>query len=297
MTSMSDKVRGEIKHNEPLYKHTTWHVGGLARQTFRPADTQDLRLFLSQLPKTEPILWLGLGSNVLIRDAGFPGTVIFTQYGLNSLKIHNNMIEAECGVTCAKLARFCADQGFSQGEFFAGIPGTIGGALAMNAGAFGGETWNYVVAVETIDHSGELHSRKPSDYHVGYRTVESMNKNHEEWFTRAQFSFPVAPTSGDRASIKTLLAKRAETQPIGTFNCGSVFRNPPGDYAARLIEASGLKGYRNGGAVVSEKHANFIINDQHARAADIEALIIHVQQEVIKKQGITLHLEVKIVGM
>jgi UDP-N-acetylmuramate dehydrogenase len=288
------QIRGEIRYHEPMSRHVSWRAGGKAKCFFIPADIEDLSNMLASLPEQEDILWIGLGSNTLVRDAGFNGTVIALQGILNDLKrLENNCVYAGAGVTGAKLARFCARENLVGAEFFAGIPGLVGGALAMNAGAFGGETWQHVVSVETIDRKGNMHKRNADEYQVGYRSVKGPA---DEWFTAAIFQFAQGDSETATKDIKQLLAKRAETQPMGAASCGSVFTNPENDYAARLIEACGLKGCRIGGAVVSEKHANFIINDGNASADDIEALILLVQKTVLEQQGVELHTEVRIVG-
>ena len=288
------QIRGELRYDEPMSRHLSWRTGGKAKCYFAPADLEDLSNMLASLPADEKILWIGLGSNTLVRDAGFNGTVIALQRVLNELKrLDNNRVYAGAGVTGSKLARFCAKENLVGAGFFAGIPGLVGGALAMNAGAFGGETWQHVVSVETIDRKGQRHKRNADDYEVGYRSVKGPT---DEWFTAAIFQFEQGDSSKAARDIKQLLAKRAETQPMGAASCGSVFTNPENDHAARLIEACGLKGCRIGGAVVSEKHANFIINDNNASAEDIEALIKHVQKAVFEQQGVELHTEVKIVG-
>jgi UDP-N-acetylmuramate dehydrogenase len=292
----TSQIRGEIRYDEPMSRHVSWRAGGKAKCFFIPADVEDLSNMLASLPEQEEILWIGLGSNTLVRDAGFDGTVIALQGILNDLKrLENNRVYAGAGVTGAKLARFCARENLVGAEFFAGIPGLVGGALAMNAGAFGGETWQHVVSVETIDRKGNRHKRDADEYQVGYRSVKGPA---DEWFTAAIFQFAAGDSDSETAAkdIKQLLARRAETQPMGAASCGSVFTNPENDYAARLIEACGLKGYRIGGAVVSEKHANFIINDNNASADDIEALILLVQKTVREQQGVELHTEVRIVG-
>ncbi|MGD2161079.1 MAG: UDP-N-acetylmuramate dehydrogenase [Gammaproteobacteria bacterium] len=288
------QIRGELRYDEPMSRHLSWRAGGKAKCYFVPADLDDLSNMLASLPADEKILWIGLGSNTLVRDAGFNGTVIALQRVLNELKrLDNNRVYAGAGVTGSKLARFCAKENLVGAGFFAGIPGLVGGALAMNAGAFGGETWQHVVSVETIDRKGQRHKRNADEYEIGYRSVKGPA---DEWFTAAIFQFEQGDSSKAAQDIKQLLAKRAETQPMGTASCGSVFTNPENDHAARLIEACGLKGCRIGGAVVSEKHANFIINDNNASAEDIEALIKHVQKAVFEQQGVELHTEVKIVG-
>ncbi|MEJ2515167.1 MAG: UDP-N-acetylmuramate dehydrogenase [Gammaproteobacteria bacterium] len=286
-------LRGDLRRDEPMARHTSWRVGGPAETWYRPADLADLGEFLAGLPEDTPVTWVGLGSNLLVRDTGIRGVVIATHGVLSRLeRLADRRLYAEAGVPCAKIARSCARWGLGAGEFFAGIPGTLGGALSMNAGAFGGETWEHVTAVETMDRRGGRHRRRPSEFQVGYRSVAGPAG---EWFVAAELEFPEGrPTTQE--SIRELLVRRKATQPIGEPSCGSVFRNPEGDYAARLIESAGLKGHRIGGARVSEKHANFIINSGDATAADIEALIQHVADEVARIHGIRLEHEVRILG-
>ena len=288
------QLRGEMRYDEPMSRHVSWRAGGSAKCYYLPADIEDLSVLLASLPDDEEILWLGLGSNTLVRDAGFDGTVIALQGVMNELeRLDNDRVYVGAGVTGSKLARFCAKHNLVGAEFFAGIPGLVGGALAMNAGAFGGETWRYVVSVETIDRNGNMHRRNADEYQVGYRSVSGPA---DEWFTAAIFQFEQGDGSAAGEAIRQLLARRAETQPMGTASCGSVFTNPENDHAARLIESCGLKGYRIGGAVVSQKHANFIINDNDASADDIESLIKYVQNAVLDQQGIELQTEVRVVG-
>ena len=294
------QFESRVLFDEPLAKHTSWRVGGPADVFFRPRDVEELSEFLRALPSTSPITWIGLGSNLLVRDGGIRGAVIATlatEGAFGELKrLEDNEVWAGSGVTCAKLAKHCVKWGLGAGEFFAGIPGTVGGALAMNAGAFGGETWNHVVEVETIDRNGGIRRRKADDYRVAYRHIElKSGGNNNEWFTGARLRFESRAHAGD-AEIKSLLARRKATQPIGELSCGSVFTNPPGDHAARLIEAAGLKGFRIGGARVSEKHANFIINDGGATADELERIIEHVRATVEKVHGVRLTPEVRVVG-
>ena len=286
--------QGELREDEPMARHCSWRTGGPARHFYIPVDVDDLRLFLQQLDPDEPLLWIGLGSNLLVRDGGFPGTVISLHGVITELEwLDETTLRAGAGVTCAKVARVSSKAGLTGVEFLAGIPGTVGGALAMNAGAFGGETWAHVRAVETIDRDGRLHTRSPADYHVGYRTVEGPAG---EWFLAAHFALAQGDAAQAQVRIRELLAQRGASQPVQQYSCGSVFRNPPGDFAARLIEASGLKGHRIGGAQVSEKHANFIINTGDATAADIETLLTLVEDTVEQQQGVRLQTEVRIVG-
>jgi UDP-N-acetylmuramate dehydrogenase len=287
-------ARGELRHDVPLSEHTSWRVGGPADHMYWPADREDLLAFLRRLPAEEPVFWLGLGSNLLVRDGGLRGTVIYTRGCLRDLlRLDGDAVYAEAGVACAQVARFCAEQNLEGAEFMAGIPGTVGGALAMNAGAFGGETWALVRKVLTTDRHGCVHERSPADFAVGYRSVRGPK---EEWFLAAEFGLTPGDTTASRERIRELLARRSATQPTHQPSCGSVFRNPPGDHAARLIEASGLKGYHIGGACVSEKHANFIVNLGYATADDIERLIAHVRDEVERRHGVRLTPEVCIVG-
>ncbi|OOZ43066.1 UDP-N-acetylmuramate dehydrogenase [Solemya elarraichensis gill symbiont] len=287
-------LRGELQENISMGDFCSWRTGGAAKRLYRPADADDLALFLSGLPENEPLLWVGLGSNLLVRDGGFNGTVIVTKNRLLEMRfMEGGMLRAEAGVTCAKVARICAREGFTGLEFFAGIPGTVGGALAMNAGAFGSETWEHVEAVETIDRQGQIHRRSPDEYRVAYRHVEGKQ---DEWFLAAEFFLENGDVDEAQEKIRVLLDKRSATQPTNQPTCGSTFRNPDNDFAARLIEEAGLKGFAIGGAVVSEKHANFIVNQGDATAADIEQLIAHVQTTVEELNGIQLVPEVHVVG-
>ncbi|MDJ0928663.1 MAG: UDP-N-acetylmuramate dehydrogenase [Gammaproteobacteria bacterium] len=286
-------TRDELRRDEPMAKHTSWRVGGPADLYFRPATRAALLEFLTGLDPDVPVYWLGLGSNLLVRDGGIRGVVIATARALGTAhRLDGGLVEAEAGVPCTALARRCARWGLGPAEFFAGIPGTVGGALRMNAGAFGGETWDRLKSVETVDRAGTVRCRGPQDYVVGYREVRGPAG---EWFLSAQFEFDDQPGGGlDR--VKTLLRERQDKQPLGLPSCGSVFRNPPGDHAARLIESAGLKGFQIGGAQVSEKHANFIINTGEASATDIETLINAARDRVAQRFGVNLVAEVHIVG-
>ncbi len=283
-----------VKRNEPLSRHTSWHVGGPAEVFFTPRDRTDLASFLRGLSEEVPVHWLGLGSNVLVRDGGLEGVVISTQGALDRLdRASETSVYGEAGVPCARVAKQCVKWGLGPAEFFAGIPGTLGGALAMNAGAFGGETWRHVTEVETIDRRGRMYTRSPGEYSVSYRHVTGPAK--DEWFIAARLTFERKPGVNEE-EVRALLERRKASQPIGEWSCGSVFTNPPGDHAARLVEASGLKGFRIGDASVSQKHANFIINHGNATAADLEQLIRHVQETVERLHGVHLIPEVRIMG-
>jgi UDP-N-acetylmuramate dehydrogenase len=285
---------GRVLRNEPMSRHTSWRVGGPADAWFSPRDVEDLSAFLRALPTEVPVTWVGLGSNLLVRDGGIRGVVISVHGILDGLeRVGDDRVRAEAGVACARLGRQCAKWQLGPADFFAGIPGTVGGALAMNAGAWGGETWPRVVEVETIDRGGARHRRDASEYRYGYRSVTPPVAG--EWFLAATFRFEARP-GASTDSIRKLLEKRHESQPIGAWSCGSVFTNPPGGHAAELIEGAGLKGHRIGGAAISDKHANFIINEGEATAADLEALVRHVQATVERVHGVRLVPEVRVVG-
>lgn len=277
-----------------MSRHTSWRVGGCAEQYYQPASIEDAGLFLKAIDKDTPVTWVGLGSNLLVRDGGISGVVINATGMLNNIDfISDTQVYAEVGVACPKLARQSVKQGMTGLEFLCGIPGTIGGALAMNAGAMGSETWDFVESVITLERNGEMHTRDKSEYEIAYRSVKS---NHDEFFVAANFRLEIGDQAASEKRMKAYLARRASTQPTQLPNAGSVFRNPEGDYAARLIEECGLKGYCIGGASVSEKHANFIINTGTATASDIENLILFVKQTVKDQHNIELHAEVKIIG-
>jgi len=287
-------MKGKLLSHEKLAKYTSWRVGGSADKLYIPFDRQDLCEFIAALPDSEPLFWMGLGSNLLVRDGGIRGTVVNTKGRLKEMKLaEDGSVYVEAGVPCAHVARFCAEQGLIGAEFLAGIPGTMGGALKMNAGAFGGETWGIVKQVEMIDGAGKVTLRYPHEFKVSYRSVKSIEN---EWFLSCRIQLQQGDTAISQQKIKGLLEKRAKTQPTNQPSCGSVFKNPEGDYAARLIEQTGLKGYAIGGACVSEKHANFIVNTGNATAADIEDLIYFIQKKVKEHQGVELQTEVCMVG-
>jgi UDP-N-acetylenolpyruvoylglucosamine reductase len=289
-------LRGTLRRDVDMSRHTSWRAGGRVQRMYQPADLADLAVFLRTLPEDEPVVAVGLGSNLLVRDGGLRGTVLMLHAALDELRIEpDGTVYAQAGIPGAKLARFAALHNLGGAEFFAGIPGTVGGMLAMNAGCYGSETWEKVVQVQVVDRNGVLHERTAADYEIGYRHVAKRTSG-DEWFVGAWLRFPSGDGEAAREKIKALLSRRIASQPLNLPNAGSVFRNPPDDYAARLVESCGLKGRQIGGAQVSERHANFIVNTGGATAADIENLIIEVQATVEMKTGIKLHPEVRIVG-
>ncbi|SEK31689.1 UDP-N-acetylmuramate dehydrogenase [Nitrosovibrio tenuis] len=305
-------LRGEMRVNESMKKYTSWRAGGAAERIYIPADLTDFGRFLSSLAPDEPVYVIGLGSNLLVRDGGVRGTVVVLHARLNELRLEgeneNGMVYAQAGLACAKVARFAASHGLADAEFLAGIPGTIGGALAMNAGCYGTETWEIVEKVQTISRTGQLRERPPADYAIGYRHValkpemrvgesKSGDFPDEEWFVGGWFRLLGGTHDASRQKIKEFLVRRIASQPLNLPNAGSVFRNPPGNRAARLIESCGLKGFRIGAAMVSPKHANFIVNTGAATAADIEAVMRVIKHEVKQNTGIELEQEVRIIGV
>ncbi len=294
VNDLSPEFSARVLRDVPMAKYTSWHAGGPARLFFAPRSATDLAAFLRQLSPATPLLWLGLGSNLLVRDGGFPGAVVHMHGGLGLLeRISATTLNVEAGVPCARIARQCIKWSLGPAEFLAGIPGTLGGALAMNAGAWGGETWQHVAEVDVLDRRGTRRTRRPAEYQVGYRSVVGPP---DECFIGARLVFERRADANNDA-IRELLEKRRQTQPIGEWSCGSVFANPPGNHAARLIETAGLKGFRIGDASVSTKHANFIINHGAASAGDIEAVILHVQRTIEAMYHVVLQTEVRIVGV
>jgi UDP-N-acetylmuramate dehydrogenase len=293
-------LRGALRLDEPLARYLTWRAGGRARRLYRPADLDDLSAFLARLPADEPLLFVGLGSNLLVRDGGFAGTVVLMHAAGRHPERVDGRVYAEAGVASPKVARIAARNDLAGAEFLAGVPGTVGGALAMNAGCYGAETWDIVEQVLTIDRRGVQRRRAAAAFETGYRHCALKHGavlGASEWFAAAWFRLAAGDGAVARARIKDLLARRVATQPLALPNAGSVFRNPPNDHAARLIEACGLKGLARGGARVSEKHANFIVNPNGAGcAADIEWLIETVRATVRERTGIELVTEVRIVG-
>ena len=288
------ELKSQLLKNEPLARYTSWRVGGRADRLFIAENLSELQTFMQTLDYAEPLYFIGLGSNLLVRDGGVRGTVIVMHQALSDLRIDGKYLYAEAGVTCGKLAKFSANQFKEGAEFMAGIPGTVGGALAMNAGCYGAETWNIVHQVFTIDRQGATHVRNVSEFIPSYRHVEMPVL--DEWFLGAWFKLDQGEAEVSLLKIKNLLATRLASQPLNLPSAGSTFRNPHGDFAARLVEASGLKGYQIGGAQVSPKHANFIVNVGDCTALDIELLIRHMKDTVLEKQGVALQQEVRVIG-
>jgi len=294
MKKISPKLRGKLYQNHLLAEYTFWKIGGAAEYFYEPVDLEDLKLLLQSWHEG-PITILGAATNVLIRDKGIKGLVIYLRNCLNeSNELDNSTLRAEAGVGLARLLQKCMSLGMTGAAFMAGIPGTVGGALAMNAGAYGDCIWKHVVAVETINRFGEIKLRPAEEFIANYRQVIGLGA--EEWFVRAQLVFVRGDVQEMQCQVSEHLQKRKSSQPLDLPSCGSVFRNPPGDYAARLIEVVGLKGRQIGGAKISEKHANFIVNCGKALASDVEALMREIMLTVNRVHKIDLIPEIHILG-
>ncbi len=279
-------------YNELLSKHTSWKVGGPADIFFIPKNRDDLSTFLKSNHGKE-ITWLGNGTNVLVRDGGIRGAVISTKKSIDKIRIETeNSYRVEAGASCMDLALFAEKNQLGPAAFFSGIPGSVGGALTMNAGSFGHETWEFVESLEVIDEAGVIHHLDPKDFKFSYRTVELP---FPLWFVSCLMQFPESQTT-TKSELKAIRDKRLKTQPLSEDTCGSVFKNPKPEHAGDLIERAGLKGYKIGGCSISMKHANFIVNEGDATSANIEDLIKHVQSVVKIKFDVDLETEVRIIG-
>ena len=280
-----------ITLNESLSRHTSWKVGGPADIYFTPNDRNELSHFLKL--NDGSITWLGNGTNILVRDGGVKGVVISTRKSFNKIELMDkSSCKVEAGISCFELAMYATKNNLGPAAFFSGIPGSIGGALTMNAGCFGSETWEFVKSVEVIDRNGEIYHLDPKEFSISYRSVSFP---FPLWFLSCDMVFPDRGVTTVE-ELKILRDSRLERQPLTENTCGSVFKNPDGNHAGDLIERSGLKGFRVGGCAVSEKHANFIVNDKEATARDIETLIKHIQNTVKDCFGIDLDTEVRIIG-
>ncbi len=294
LQSHLEGIEGVLLRDEPMNRHTSWRVGGKAEMFYVPTDKASLVQLMCQLPGNVPVFWFGLGSNLLVRDAGIPGMVVCTFKGMDEIeRVDTESIYAQAGVASAKLAKYCARHGLEGAEFLAGIPGSFGGAVAMNAGAFGGDTWSMIERIECLDRDGNINWFDKSEISYQYRHVDLPENN---WIVGAQIKLKAIKGLDLGRRIRELLKTRGHSQPVQSANAGSVFKNPENDFAARLLEEVGMKGVSTGGAEYSGKHANFIINKGSATADDIESLIKLGQKSVEQRFGIRLEPEVRIVG-
>jgi len=278
-----------------MKKYNSWRVGGIAENYVEVSSEAALQKIFSINKVKKPITVIGVGSNLLIRDGGIKGTVINLSRGLKSIFLDQHLIFAECGISCSSLARFSAKNNKKNCAFLAGIPGSVGGALAMNAGCYGGEIWQFISKVKIMNHKGDIRIKDKQSFKIGYRSVK---KKEDEIFIGAWFDFPSKENNdeNEEQKIDDLLKLRRSSQPLNWPTAGSTFRNPEKNFAAKLIEEVGLKGFQIGDARISNKHANFIENIGDATAKDIEQLIYLAQEKVEKLKKIRLQLEVKIIG-
>ncbi len=287
-------VRGRYSEDAPLAAVTWFRVGGPAEVMFRPADRDDLAHFLAHRPADVAVTVIGVASNLLVRDGGIPGVTVRLGRGFAAISVSGTQVSAGAAALDLNVARAAAEAGIAGLEFMVGIPGTVGGALRMNAGAYEREMKDVIVAAEALDAAGGLHRLSPAELGFGYRASSIP----EDWiFTAATF----AGVEGERAAIEARMREiaqaREESQPVRTRTGGSTFKNPPGDSAWRLIDAAGCRGLSRGGAMVSPKHCNFLVNRGDATAADIEELGEEVRRRVREATGVTLEWEIKRVGV
>ena len=292
--AIEKNLKGRLRKNISLKKYNTWKVGGNAEYFYEPYDLDDLIIFL-KLVKNQHVTFLGNGSNVLIRDNGIKGFVVCLKNSLNNFYIGNDGIFTfEAGLSCMKIAQISANQSFSGLEFLCGIPGTLGGALRMNAGCYGENIWKSVDSVVLINRSGNLKNKRREEFNIGYRNVDLDDGS---FFVSASFNLKKNRLNNSSDKIKELLKNRRISQPTGLPSCGSVFKNPDNDSAGKILDSLGLKGYRIGGAYVSKKHANFIITEKSAKSGDVEELISFIKHKALKEKKILLETEVKFIGI
>jgi UDP-N-acetylmuramate dehydrogenase len=281
------------QRNESLKKHTSFRIGGPADYLCVPKSIEELReALLFAKERRLPVSVFGAGTNVLVLDRGFRGLVIKLSGGLNWIKVEGRKVQAGAGVPLQKLIKSLAQKGLGGLEFLAGIPGSLGGAIAMNAGAWGKDIGKYVDEVKVLDHKGHQRILNKKKLGLGYR--KSRIQGNPWIVTEATLKLRRKRKRAVVKKIKEYLLKRKATQPLGIPNCGSIFRNPKGDFAGRLIEEAGCKGMRMGDAQVSAKHANFILNLGEAKAKDVVKLITTVQKRVKDRFKILLEPEIKI---
>jgi UDP-N-acetylmuramate dehydrogenase len=287
-------VRGRISRDAPLGGLTWFRVGGPAEVLFRPADADDLAQFLTCLPAEVPVTVIGVGSNLLVRDGGVPGVVIRLAGPFAGVSVENNVVTAGAAALDLTVAMTALETGVGGLEFLSGVPGTIGGALRMNAGAFGGEMKDVTLSAEALDRAGNLHNFTVEDLHLSYR---HCGVPEDYIFTKAVLQGRDGDKEAIAARMAEIRAAREASQPTRTRTGGSTFANPPGARAWELIDKAGCRGLTMGGAQVSEKHCNFLINTGDATAADIENLGEEVRRRVLETSGIELRWEIRRIGV
>ena len=285
--------RGTITPLVPMAAHTWFGVGGAAEVMFSPADSDDLAMMLAAVPCDIPVFALGAGSNLLVRDGGVKGVVINTTEHLKDAEMQGDDLRVGGGLHDVEVARIAARLGRTGLEFLIGIPGTIGGGLRMNAGAYGVEFKDIVVKAEAIDRNGKRHIATPAEMGMDYRHSDAP----DDWiFTAAWLKTTAGDVAAIRARMKEIVAMRSDSQPTGARTGGSTFANPDGTKAWQLIDAAGCRGLTVGNAMVSEKHCNFLINKGNASADDIETLGEAIREQVAKSSGIDLRWEIRRIG-
>lgn len=289
-------VRGKLLVDEALAPFTWFRVGGPADVVFLPADEQDLSDFLKALDPAVPVLAIGVGSNLLVRDGGVEGVVIRLGKGFNTVEaLGDNRIKAGSAVPDAILARKAADAGIAGLEFYAGIPGTIGGAVIMNAGCYGSETVNVVKSVRVMDRAGQVRELAVEDLHYTYRH-SALQDGEVQIVLDAVFEGTADEPSEIKSRMRAITERRETTQPIREKTGGSTFKNPPGHSSWKLVDDAGWRGRLYGGAMFSPLHSNFLINTGEATAADLEGLGDTVRADVLAKTGVQLDWEIKRIG-
>lgn len=287
-------VRGRLSLNAPLAGVTWFGVGGPAEALFRPADQDDLAQFLAHKPAGLPVTVIGVGSNLLVRDGGVPGVVIRLGRAFTEIRVDGDLVTAGASALDGNVAMVCRDAGLAGLEFLSGVPGTIGGALRMNAGAYGAEIKDVLVEAEALDGRGNLHKLTLADMDFSYRHCGLP----EDWlFTRTVLRGRPGDPAAIAARINEIKAAREDSQPVRSRTGGSTFANPPGHKAWELIDKAGCRGLKRGGAMMSEKHCNFLINTGDATAADIEDLGEEVRRRVYESAGVELRWEIRRIGV
>ena len=284
-----------LKTDEAMKEHTTFKIGGPVDLMILPRDVQELKLSVSICRENRiPLLVMGRGSNLLVRDKGIRGVVIKLDSNFNAIEIHGVDIWAQAGIMLAELARIAADESLRGLEFAEGIPGSLGGAVAMNAGAYDGEMRDVVAQVEAISSSGEVKIYLPAD--IGYAYRKSCFQDNGCIVTAALLHLKTGNKEEIQEKMLDYAHKRREKQPLGYPSAGSVFKRPAGIYVGPMIEKLGFKGHRIGGAEVSSQHAGFIVNTADAKASDVLLLIERIQEAALDQYGVDLHPEIRVVG-
>ncbi|MCD8095810.1 MAG: UDP-N-acetylmuramate dehydrogenase [Ruminococcus sp.] len=295
LARLGEEFGCKVSYDEPLSKHTTFHIGGPCRCMIEPDGADALSELVRAANESEiPMLILGKGSNMLCDDRGFDGAVILLGEAMGSIKLTGNgTIYAECGASLLKLCRFALDNSLSGLEFAYGIPGTVGGGIYMNAGAYGGEMKDVLKSVTAMERSGEIKKYDASQLELTYRS--SRFAYSDEIILGGEFKLESAEKEKIESRMNELLSRRKLKQPLEYPNAGSTFKRPEGQFAGKLIEESGLRGARAGGAQVSEKHCGFVINTGGATSEDVRTLINRIKETVYQKTGFELECEVKII--